>query len=495
MKKITLPLIILFTAVLFLPSKVYSQTRQECEKNRDRASYNCLLKFGECYSPCVAETKENTSCRDSCKQSQDTCDEESDSQYKICLGTLPETQENTALEKAEQVEVQANPDCHEVFTKESNTCLKESNECINSCVDKGTAAMSLTVDGGKVMKECTRSVCDPASKACDDQATANFRACQDAKSTAKESVKEEAPPLEKPLDVPVFVGEWFSRFSQAIDGLIALPGAFADVVYEDKFHLAGDLPKLSEMSLEDFYQGNWYPNDDTPDRSPSITVKDEQKAWDFGLLDTPLTEKVSIVVLQGEAQLKGPDSPQFIPIAPKGGDTVQVSYFDSTVKATSDGVQLRYSWSADSGAVINVSKWSEIKFREPMKVSGSTSHNVKLEQGEIEVRVRNTNPSENQFGVDAGWLGVTASRTHFWVSQSKDKKMAVIGVLEGEVEVKTRNGRTIKVAPDGDKPGVVVVSQKLSVVKLATTGLVVGGVIGGIIWLIKRRSSQKTKKR
>ncbi|MBI2597028.1 FecR domain-containing protein, partial [Candidatus Daviesbacteria bacterium] len=166
---------------------------------------------------------------------------------------------------------------------------------------------------------------------------------------------------------------------------------------------------------------------------------------------------------------------------------VTVTFFDSTVKSTSDAVQLRYAWSPDSGAVINVPNWSEIKFREPVEVGGFTSRRVELGQGEIEVKIRNNKPAENQFGIDAGWLGVTASRTHFWVSQSEDKKVAVIGVYEGEVEVKTKDGRTVKVKTDTDKPGVAVVSQKLSPVKLAIAGLVLVLIIGGTVLILKRK--------
>lgn len=416
MKKLILPILLILTIELFLPSKADAQTKQECNKTRARASYDCLTGWTKCYYPCTDRTKDVSACYKSCKQSEDACNKQVDADYKACLAAKQKTPEPKA------------------------------------------------------------SVVSEAEK----------------QPPSLEKEKQEDP---KQDGVPVFISEWFSRFSQAIGGLIALPGAFTDVVYEDKFYLDGDFPNLSEMSLENFYQGNWYPNDDTPDRSPNITVEDEQKAWDFDPLDTSLTEKVNITLLQGEAQIKNPDSPQFIPIGPKGGDTQQVTFFDSTVKPTSDSVQLRHTWSSDSGAVINAPKWSEIKFREPVEVGGVTSHTVELGQGEVEVKVRNNKPAENQFGVDAGWLGVTVSRTHFWVSQSQDKKLAVVGVYEGEVEVKTKDGQTIKVKPNGDKAGVVVVSKKLSPFKLGIFGLVIAGVIGGVIWVVKRKFLPKTSKK
>ncbi|MBI2338408.1 FecR domain-containing protein [Candidatus Daviesbacteria bacterium] len=381
-----------------------------------------------------------------------------------------------------KAEAQTSTDCHEVFTKESNSCLKESTKCTNECVDKAEAAMSLTVDGGKVNLECQRSVCDPASKTCNDQAMANFRACQDARKAKEKSV----PEVEKETSTPVFIGEWFSRFSKAIDGLIVLPEAF-DAVLDNKFYLAPDIPDLSELSLEEMFQGHWYPNKDEEDsyRPSTLTTEGEQKAWEF-LPDYDPDEE-NITVIEGQGEIKMPTSSDFIPITSKGGDTLQVTYLDSAVRSTSDTVQLGYTWSADSGSVMNVPQWSEIKFRKPVEIKGSTSHTVELGQGEIEVKVRNNKPAENQFGVDAGWLGVTVSRTHFWISQSKDKKLAVIGVYEGEVEVKTKDGQTVKVKPDGGKPGVVVVSRQLSVFKLAAIGVILAVITGSIIWFLKKR--------
>lgn len=379
---------------------------------------------------------------------------------------------------------QVGPECMKIFDKEMKDCTTDFNTCSDVCQEEtkkpdGTAYFN----SGEIYPKCMKAnQCHEKSEACKEQALTNYRAC--GKSDKSTEAKQENP---KQDGVPVFIGEWFSRFSQAIDGLTALTGAFTDVVYEDKFYLAGDFPKLSEMNLENFYQGNWYPNDDTLDRSPDITDKDEQKAWDFDRLDTPPTEKVNITLLQGEAQIKSPESPQFIPIDPKGGDTQQVTFLDSTVRSTTNSVQLRHTWSPDSGAVINMSKWSEIKFREPVEVEGVTSHTVELGQGEIEAKVRNSKPAENQFGIDAGWLGVTVSRTHFWVSQSQDKKLAVVGVYEGEVEVKTKDGKTIKVKPDSNKPGIVVVTQKLSPLKLALAGLVLMVTVGSIILIIRKK--------
>jgi len=153
----------------------------------------------------------------------------------------------------------------------------------------------------------------------------------------------------------------------------------------------------------------------------------------------------------------------------------------------------RYSWEENSGVVIKSDDWEKIEFKKPVEVGGFTSREVGLPEGGVEVKVRNANPSENKFGVDAGWLGVTVSRTHFWVLKNPDNKLAVVGVYEGEVEVKTRDGKTIKVTPDGDNPGVVVVEQRLSWPKIVLAGGVSAVAIGGIVLFLKRKRSKKKK--
>ena len=68
-------------------------------------------------------------------------------------------------------------------------------------------------------------------------------------------------------------------------------------------------------------------------------------------------------------------------------------------------------------------------------------------------------------------------------------------VYEGEVEVKTKDGKTISVTPDGDQPGVVVISQKLSPVKLAFFVVVLAVVAGGAFLIIKRKILTKPSKK
>ncbi len=155
-----------------------------------------------------------------------------------------------------------------------------------------------------------------------------------------------------------------------------------------------------------------------------------------------------------------------------------------------------YSWNNNSGAVIKSDVWEKIEFREPIEIDGFTTRVVEFSEGEVEVKVRNENPAENKFGVDAGWFEVTVSRTHFWVSKDPSKKLAIVGVYEGEVEVKTSDGKTVKVTPDGGNPGVMVIERRLSPVRLAIgIGATMAIIGGGVLILRKRKSSNLKKKR
>lgn len=491
MKKLILPIIVLLTVVFFLSQKVNAQTDPECYRVYQNEGYKCLQTRTKCIQSCSSINNLKT-CHDSCSAQDKVCSNQASADLKACLAAIPKEGTKVSTEAnaqpknvtcAEWKNILGTDKCkYAVVTSTviwgaSNPRSAPPNSiwCSNT-VDVGDTYINLPVDYKYATSE-EKCIFDAQADAYEKQTE------KSADRASQTTSQETKTPKQTP---PVFIGEWFSRFSKVTEALTALPEAMVDVVYEDKLHLAGDFPKLSKMSLEDFYQGHWYPDEDDSVRPATITAEDEQEAWEE-FLPNYIPGEENVTVIKGQSEIKMPTSSDFIPIPSKSGDTLKVTYLDSTVRSTSDMVQLGYTWSADSGSVINVPKWSEVKFREPVEAEGFTSHTVELGQGEIEVKVRNNKPAENQFGVDAGWLGVTVSRTHFWISQSQDKKLAVIGVYEGEVEVNTRDGQAIKVKPDGGKPGVVVVSRKLSIIKLALTGVILAVIVGGAIWVLKRK--------
>lgn len=102
---------------------------------------------------------------------------------------------------------------------------------------------------------------------------------------------------------------------------------------------------------------------------------------------------------------------------------------------------------------------------------------VKTEKNAIDAKTPNTN--------------VKSKGTHYWVSYDPKKKETTVGVYEGEVEVQSKDGKTTTVSPSNGKPGVVIVSVKLSPVKLVLAGLVVAAVIGGAFMILRRKFSSK----
>lgn len=113
-----------------------------------------------------------------------------------------------------------------------------------------------------------------------------------------------------------------------------------------------------------------------------------------------------------------------------------------------------------------------------------------LNKGTAELKKERPSEPSPQPGGSTEFVDIYVIGTHYWITHEPGKQTTV-GVYEGQVEVKTRDGKTIMVSPNGDKPGVVVVSQKLSPVKLALGGLVLAGVLSGIFILFKKKICHK----
>lgn len=148
----------------------------------------------------------------------------------------------------------------------------------------------------------------------------------------------------------------------------------------------------------------------------------------------------------------------------------------------------RYSWDTNSGAVINTSSWKNVEFKEPIVDEQEITRTVKFKgPGEVEVMVKNTDPIQNKVKVETDFFDLFVIQTHFWINQDPDKKVAVVGVYEGEVEIRSKDGKTIRIKPEGDKPGTVVISKKLSVAKLVTISAATAVIIVGLAWLVKKK--------
>ncbi|HLD24566.1 MAG TPA: hypothetical protein VJB96_01480 [Patescibacteria group bacterium] len=355
----------------------------------------------------------------------------------------------------QNVSAETDLDCRKIFDKESYTCLTDSSACSDTCMKETEKPDgSAYFNSGEIYQKCMKaSDCEGKSRACSEQALANFRACGKSgeQPKATEAKKANGPNLLTFFGVNPYQA-WLRLREVAEVSVFFASGELGESLEGGFLNLFGsksirqkdeEAVKEKERAFESVFGKNWQEQVN----EPKIDSKTEERAWE---IPAPKQESVTDV--------------------PKTPDTK------------------RYSWDTNSGAVITSNDWETIEFKQPVQAGGETIRTVKLDEGEMEVRVRNTKPAENQFGVDAGWLGVTVSRTHFLVLKDTDKRLAAVVVYEGEVKVKTKDGKTVTIKPDGGKPGVVVIAQQLSPVKLAVAGLVFVVIIGGGMLLFKKKS-------
>ena len=114
-----------------------------------------------------------------------------------------------------------------------------------------------------------------------------------------------------------------------------------------------------------------------------------------------------------------------------------------------------------------------------------------LNKGEIEAK---TGQESIEFKTPSATIRTKG--THFFINHDPRKKATVVGVYEGEVEVIPNKGnKSVTTSPNGNKPGLVVVTQKLSVIKLAIVSLGVLAIVAVIVWFIKKKAARKLFKK
>lgn len=206
-------------------------------------------------------------------------------------------------------------------------------------------------------------------------------------------------------------------------------------------------------------------------------------------------------ILEGEIQIKLPGQNEWSDL--KQGDKIPAGSTIFTGMDTTTVLSIK-----DKG-VVQVQSFTEItiseKGLEEAAKTGQTYTDIKLEKGEIEVNIDPyvpTTPSDKPgsqgwgMSIYGPFYSAAVRGTHFWVSQEEGKQEATIGVYKGQVEVQANgNSKSTLISPRGDKPGVVVVTQKFSPVKVALAGLIMVTVLGGIVWLIKKKTSLKSSKK
>lgn len=219
-------------------------------------------------------------------------------------------------------------------------------------------------------------------------------------------------------------------------------------------------------------------------RTPEMTeeIIQQYQAEQKALYEGPIESPYRLDIQNGDIAIKLPGQTEWSTL--KQGDRIPSGSTIFTGMDSTTVLSIR-----DKG-IIQVQSFTEItvteKGLEEAAKTGQTYTDIELRTGEVELNVPG--------GVFTGSLQVhtpnstTGVRgTHFWVSYDKDKKLSTTGVYKGEVEVTAKGSdQFVLVSPNGDKPGVVVVAQKLSPIKLAIAGVVLVAVIGGVVFLKKR---------
>lgn len=277
--------------------------------------------------------------------------------------------------------------------------------------------------------------------------------------------------------IPFTVGGWFSRFSKIIDGLLAIPSAINDIYYEDKLHLGIDLP---ELTLEEIFINYGAPP----------LLRDRFTSID---LERDLFNSDKIV-------LGGTPEPYDVRINRKG------QYVDLT-----QGEEIPF------GSTLSVSKPTQFYFAghafELSPLSGErdsafyisknpTENGIRIEplnSGKVEV----FKPAikENNYWaflpvyVETPEVKVSSKKTYYSLFRNLDKKATLVQVYEGEVELTTSKNQIISISPNGDKPGIAVVSKEVSVMKLAIVSLGVFAIVAVAVWFIKKKAARKLFKK
>ncbi|OGG30024.1 hypothetical protein A2973_05255 [Candidatus Gottesmanbacteria bacterium RIFCSPLOWO2_01_FULL_49_10] len=229
--------------------------------------------------------------------------------------------------------------------------------------------------------------------------------------------------------IPIFIGEWFQGASMGI-GLQIIE--FSDKLQNSIFHQS-ILLSLTEEELDDYLDSTIF----RPQIKNAVRKAKGEDYWPF-LKNVEIDEEGKPVLIktpQGAMQ-----------VSPNGGQKGVLEYRGNTTV---------------------------------------------LKSGQVEVLEETKGKSPTTIETPIAELFVIG--TNFLVSYDKKDNKTVVSTYEGQVEVKTKDGKTTTVIPNGDKPGVILVTQKISIVKLVLAGLVLIAAIAGTVFILTKRGNNLIK--
>ena len=424
----------------FFVTEIHAQTSVDCRKAYDMEDYKCFDVFNDCQSICSKETK----------KPDGTTYFNSGEIYPKCI------KENQCHEKSDA--------CHEQALVNYRSCLdalpddeEDQTEDLSGKVIPGYDHYG---GGQKISCEELKEFNSGSSKQCSYLLVQEIGYvgsksynvwCQKSAGEHQSAIDEGisyglrhrpryyfmfdfedclAGGIKEDEPTDIEMDKETRRVAEAI-------GKFADVVWK----MFGEINRSPEVKQPGYYL------------EPKITEEVEEEAWKM-----PVTAGERVTDVPGTTDTK------------------------------------RYSWDSDSGAVIRSTNWEQTEVKPPVINNGDFFiRDVKFKQGEVEVKLRNDRPAENRFKVEAAdFLDAVTIETHFLVSYNPDARQSTVIVYEGKVEVKTNDGKTHLVSPVGDKPGVLIVTQKLSFVKLTISIAVISTIIVVVAGLKSFKKKSKT---
>ena len=339
-----------------------------------------------------------------------------------------------------------NPYCWDThMIKDISVCNKAYLSCVKPCPGQDLKANAVCLSAcSKVHTDCLKS------------ASAAYRACIEAE---KQAQKQQEIKQVSPSEVPVS--------SSPQPNQTAKPNSPVKDVNQVEAISSWIRDVFGELDIEHIESGVQL------ERPQAITEQDQAIMYKA---PSQASYSIGIINTEGDSHglIKYPGSQEFTDI--KMGDIPP----GSIIKSRDD--QIVIFTGTGEGGIIVVESDSEFTVPQtgPLDLSYGT------------VEIKEEKPSQQPVqphDISTEFIDIFVIGTHYWITHEPGKQTTA-GVYEGEVKVKTKDGKTALITPSGNKPGVVMVTQKLSIIKLVVAGLVLIAAVGGAIIFLKRKGNR-----
>ncbi|MBI2338406.1 hypothetical protein HYU95_04450 [Candidatus Daviesbacteria bacterium] len=420
------------------PCKDWGRTSQICTGSREYQVYECTLVTHEDDCQDIAVKLEKL---------ENTCD-------SFCVpggaGMIVWTCEDKSLERSEE---EYEGQC----TKPLQQLKEEYSKCQNTkthiwkatrketCSIKNTFCTRLVVNGDRRVDYCD---VEKESQVDSQDAMDN--------QTSKSTEVSQKPQEQIGSGLPVMIGEWFEFASIGI--------AFNTIdLSQSEEHLSEEEKKELEVIKSDAKLAK--------EEAREQLSKTNQFRQEYEAL-----KNAKFWVSPGDGVMyKEPGSREFKPLSESqiisNGGILQTNHL--TIIRTPTALIELEPWTYNKPAIV--------EFQNDTLILKSGRMTIVEEKG----------PDGQSLRLKTPKVEINLTGTQVAVAYDGDKDKSYVLVYEGQIELKTNDGKTQTVYPDGDKPGIVVISQKLSPTKLLISGAVVVGLIIAVFWFLKTKRLPK----